>query len=80
MNTDNSRTQIYEPRPNNAKKRNKSEDQTVLEKSSDEMNCIQIDDEVENEFVAIINLAISSEDAKSMVRRPWKAVEFHEQH
>jgi hypothetical protein len=40
MTTDNSRIQILEPTPNNIEKRNISKDQTVFEKSLDELGSI----------------------------------------
>jgi hypothetical protein len=46
MATDNSRTLISEPSPNNIEKKNSSKDQTVLEKSSDKLESIQMEDEV----------------------------------
>jgi hypothetical protein len=52
----------------------------VLEKSLDELECIQMEDEVKNVLVTIINLVINSGDAKAMVGHLWKAVELHEQH
>jgi hypothetical protein len=80
MTTDNSRTQISEPSPNNIEKRNSSKDQTLLEKSLDELETIQMEDEVKNVLVTIINLEINSGDANAMVRHMWKAVELREQH
>jgi hypothetical protein len=80
MTTDISRTQIFEPSPSNVEKRNSSKDQTVLEKSSDELRSIQMEDEVNNVLVAIINLVINSGNAKAMVRHVWKAGELLEQH
>jgi hypothetical protein len=77
---DNSRTQISEPSPSTAEKRNVSEDQIVLEKSLDEVEYIQMEDEVKNLLVTIINLVMNSFDAKAMVRHLWKDVEFHKQH
>jgi O-acetylhomoserine/O-acetylserine sulfhydrylase-like pyridoxal-dependent enzyme len=59
---------------------NSSKDQTVLEKSLEELESIQTEDEVKNVLVTIINLVINSGDAKAMVRHPWKTVELHEQH
>jgi hypothetical protein len=59
---------------------NNSNDQTMLEKTLDELESIQMEDEVKNVLVTIINLVTNSGDAKAMVRRLWKAVEFHEQH
>jgi hypothetical protein len=44
MATDNSRTQISTPSPSNIEKRKSSKDQTVLEKSLDELEFIQIED------------------------------------
>jgi hypothetical protein len=79
MTTDNSRTLISEPSPNNIEKRNSSKDQTVLEKSLDESESIQMEDEVKNVLVTIINLVINSGDTKAMVRYLWKAVELHDQ-
>jgi hypothetical protein len=46
MTTDNSTTQISEPSPSNVKKRNSSKDQTVLGKSLDELESIQMEDKV----------------------------------
>jgi hypothetical protein len=80
MTMDNSRTQISEPSQSNVEKRNSSQDQTVLEKSLDELESIQMEGEVENALVMIINLVINSGDAKAMVRHLWKAVELHKQH
>jgi hypothetical protein len=60
------------------RKRNGSKDQTVLEKSLDELESIQMEDEAENVLVTI-NLLINSADAKAMVTRLWKAVPFHKQ-
>jgi hypothetical protein len=53
--------------------------QTVLEKSLDELESIQMEDEVKNVLVTIINLMINSWDAKAMVGHLWKAIEPHEQ-
>jgi hypothetical protein len=72
MTMDNSRTEMSEPGPSNVEKRTSSKDQTVLEKSVDELESIQMEDEV--------NLVINSGDAKAMVRHLWKAVELHEQY
>jgi pyruvate-formate lyase len=80
MITDNSRTHISEPSSNKTEKRNISKDQTVLEKSLDELESIQTEDEVKNVLVTIINLVIHSRDAKAVVRNLWKAIELHEQH
>jgi hypothetical protein len=60
--------------------RKSSKDQTVLEKSLDKLESIQIEDEVKNVLVMIINLVINSGNAKAMVRHLWKAVELHKQH
>jgi hypothetical protein len=76
MTTDNRRTQISESSPNSAAKRNSSKDQTVLEKSLDELESIQMEDEVKNLLVTIINSVINSGDAKAMVRHMWKAVKL----
>jgi hypothetical protein len=46
--------------------RNSSKDQTMLEKSLDELESIHIEDEVKNVLVTIINLVINSGDAKAM--------------
>jgi hypothetical protein len=78
--TDNSRTQISEPRSNKTAKRNSSKEHTVLEKSLDELVSIQMEDEAKNVLVTIINLVINSGDAKSMMGHLWKAIQFHEQH
>jgi hypothetical protein len=80
MTMDNSRTQISEPSPINVEKRNSAKDQTVLEKSLDELESIQMEDEAKNFLVTIIYLVINSGDAQAMVRHLWKAVELHEQH
>jgi hypothetical protein len=69
MTTDNSRTQIFHPRTNNVEKRNSSKDQTVLEKSLDEM-----EDEVKKVLMTIINLVINSGNAEAMVKHMWKAL------
>jgi hypothetical protein len=74
MNTDNSETKKYEPRPSKII----SKGQTVLESSLDELDSIRMEDEVQNVLVTIINLMISSGKAKLMVRHLWKAVELHE--
>jgi hypothetical protein len=66
--TNNSRTQISEPSPRNVEKRNSRKDQTVLEKSVDELESIQMEGEVKNILVSIINLVINSGDAKALVR------------
>jgi hypothetical protein len=44
MTTDNSRTQISEPSPSDVEKRNSSKDRTLLEKSVDELESIQMED------------------------------------
>jgi hypothetical protein len=80
MTMDNSRTEISEPGPSNVEKRNSSKDQTVLEKSVDELESIQMEGEIKNVLVTIINLLIISGDAKAMVTHLWKPVELHEQH
>jgi hypothetical protein len=67
MITDNSKSQISEPSSNKTEKRNSSNDQTVLEKSLDELEYIQVEDEVKNILVTIINLMINSGEAKAMV-------------
>jgi hypothetical protein len=54
MITGNSKIQISEPSSNKTEKRNSSKDQTVLEKSLDELEFIQMD-EVKNVLVTIIN-------------------------
>jgi hypothetical protein len=77
MTTDNIRTQISEPSRSNVENRNSSKDQTVLEKSLDELESIQMEDEVKN---VLINLVINSGDAKAMVRHLWEAVELLEQY
>jgi ABC-type oligopeptide transport system ATPase subunit len=74
--TDNSMTQISETNSNKTEKRN----QTILEKSLDELEPIQMEDEVKNVLVTIINLVINSGNAKAMVRHMWEAVELHTQH
>jgi hypothetical protein len=80
MITDNSRTQISEPSSNKTEKRNSSKDQTILEKSLEELASIEMEDEVKNVLVTLFNLVISSGEAKAMVGHLWKAVELHEQH
>jgi hypothetical protein len=79
MTTNNSRTLISEPSPNNVEKRNSSKEQTVLEKFLDELESIQTEDEVKNVLVTIMNLVINSGDIKGMVRYLWKAVKLREQ-
>jgi hypothetical protein len=64
MITDSSRTQISEPSSNKAEKRDSSKDQTVLEKSSEEL---ELEDEVKNVLLTIINLVINSGDAKAVI-------------
>jgi hypothetical protein len=76
MTTDTSRTQISESGPNNVEKRNSSKDQTVLEKSLDELESIQMADEVKNVLVTIINLMMNSGTLKQL-RHVWKAVKLH---
>jgi hypothetical protein len=66
MITDNSRTQISEPSSIETEKRNSSKDQSVLAKSLDELEPIQMEDEVKNELMTIINLVINSGELK-----PW---------
>jgi hypothetical protein len=61
-------------------KGNSSKDQTVLEKSLEEPEFINIEDEAKNVLVTIIHLVINSGEAKAMVRHLWKAVELREQH
>jgi hypothetical protein len=82
MTTDNSRTQISEPSPSKVKKRNSSKDQTVVEKSLEELKFLQVEDKVANVLVTRINLVIHviSGDAKAMIRHLWKAVKLPEQH
>jgi hypothetical protein len=80
MITDNSKTQISKTNSKKIEKRNSSKDQTVLEKSLDVLESIQMEDEVKNVLVMIINLVINSRAAKAMVGHLWKAVELHEQH
>jgi hypothetical protein len=80
MTTDNSRTEISEPSPSNIEKRNSSKNQTVLKKSLDELESIQMEDKVKNVLVMIINLVMNSGDAKAIVRHLWKAVELDEHH
>jgi hypothetical protein len=80
MITDRSRTEISEPSSNKTEKRHGSKDQTLLEKSFDELESIQMEDEVKNVLVTMINLVINSGDAKAMVGHLWKAEELHEQH
>jgi hypothetical protein len=80
MITDHSRTQISELSSNRIEQRNSSKDQTVLEKSLDKLESIQMEDEVRNVLVMIIKLVINSGDAKAMVRYQWIAVELHKQH
>jgi hypothetical protein len=79
LTTDNSRTQISEPSRSTVERRISSEDQTVLEKSLDELESSQTEDEVKNVLVTIINLVIYSGDAKAMARHLWRAVELHGQ-
>jgi hypothetical protein len=78
MITNNSSTQISETSLNKAEKRKSFKDQTVLEKSLDELENIQMEEEVTNILVTIISLVIKSEDAEAMVRHLWKAAELHE--
>jgi hypothetical protein len=78
--TNNSKTQISEPNSNKTEERNSSKDQTVLEKSLDDLESNLMEDEVKNVLVTIINLVINSGDAKAMVGHLWKAVELDEQH
>jgi hypothetical protein len=80
MAIDNSINEISEQCPSNVEKMNSSKDQTVLEKSLDELESIQVEDEVKNVLVTIINIVINSGDVKAMVRHPWKAVELRKQH
>jgi hypothetical protein len=80
MTTDNSRTQISEPSPKKCRERNSSKDQTVLEKSLDQLESVQTEDEDKNVPVTINNLVINSGDSKAMVRHLWKSVELHQQH
>jgi hypothetical protein len=80
MITDNSRTQISETSLKRTKKRNSSKDQTVLEKSLDELETIKMEDEVKNVLVTIVNLVINSGDDKIMVRHLRKTAQLHEQH
>jgi hypothetical protein len=80
MTTDKSRTQISKPGPGTAEKRNNSKDQTMLKKSLDMLQSIQMEDEVMKVLVTIINLVMNSGEAKAMIRHLWKAVELHEQH
>jgi hypothetical protein len=79
---DNSRTQISELGSNKIEQRNISKDQTVLEKSLDKLESIQMEDEVKNILVTIIDLVITSGDAirVAVVRGLWKAIELHKQH
>jgi hypothetical protein len=55
---------------------NSSEDHTVLEKSLDDLESIQMEDEVKNVLVTLINLVVNSGDAKAVVRHLWKAVDL----
>jgi hypothetical protein len=80
MTMDNSRTQISEPSPSNIENRNSPKDQTVLQKSLDNLQSTQMEDEVKNILVMIINLVINYGDAKTTVKHQWKAVKLHEQH
>jgi hypothetical protein len=80
MTMDSSRTQIFEPKSNKTEKKNNSKDQTVLEKSLDELESIQMEDKVKNVLVMISNLVKNTVDAKAIVRHLWKAVELHKQH
>jgi hypothetical protein len=75
--TDNSKTQFSDRNSNKTEVRPRSQDQTVLEKSLDELESIQMEDEVKNVLVTIV---IISGDPKAMVGHLWKAVELHEQH
>jgi hypothetical protein len=50
--------------------RSSSKDQTVLEKSLDELESAETVDEVKNVLVTMINLVTNSGEAKSMVRHP----------
>jgi hypothetical protein len=72
--------QIPEPSQSNVEKRNRSKDQTVLEKSLHELEFIQMEGDVKNVLVTIINLVITSGDAIATVRHLWKAVELHDQY
>jgi hypothetical protein len=80
MTMDNRRTQISETSPSNIEKRNSSKDQTVLQKSLDKLESIQMEDEVKNVLVTIIKLMKNSGDAKAIVRHLWKTIELHKQH
>jgi hypothetical protein len=60
MTSDNSRTQISDRSPNSVEKGNSSKEQTVLEKSLNELEYIQLEDEVRKVLVTIINLVINS--------------------
>jgi hypothetical protein len=80
MTTNNSRTQISEQSPGNVQRRYSTKDQTVLEKSLDELEPIQMEHEVKNVLVPIINLVINSGDAKAMIRHLWKAVKLQVKH
>jgi hypothetical protein len=71
---------MSEPSLSNAEKRNSLKTRTVLEKSLDELESIQIEDKVRNVLVTIINFVINSGDTKGMVRHLWKAVKLHMQH
>jgi hypothetical protein len=80
MTTNNTKTQISEPNPSNLERMSNSKDQTVLEKSVDELEFIQMEDEVKNILVTINNFMMNSRDVEGMVRHVWKAIEFHKQH
>jgi hypothetical protein len=75
---DNRRTQISEPSSNKTEKGSSSKEQTVIEKSLDELESIQTEEEIKNILVTIINLVINSGDAKAMVTHLWKPFELHE--
>jgi hypothetical protein len=79
MITENSRLK-YLNQIQTTEKRKSSKDQTVIEKSVEELESIQTDDELKNVLVTIINLVINSGDAKAMVGHLSKTVELHGQH
>lgn len=67
MNMDDRSTQISEPRPTSVEEMNISVGRTVTENSLYELGSIQTDD-VNNVMVTIMNILLSSRDAKSMLK------------
>jgi hypothetical protein len=65
-------------RNTDVEKRKSSKEQTVLEKSIEELESIQMEDAVKNVLVTMINIVIYSGNAKAIVRHLWKSVELHE--